>query len=62
MKRRTFLKIMSGLGAALFVPASWILERLAPARWVEAVRGRSYPGPTGLPDEAEIRRPGHWAG
>jgi len=62
MKRRTFLKMISGLGAALFVPASWLRERLAPARWVEAVRTRFYPGPTGPPDEAEISRPGRWAG
>lgn len=65
MERRSFLRAVVGAGALLAGPALWLFERLAPARYVEAVRIRSrrfYPGPVQELDEREISKPGKWAG
>lgn len=60
--RRTFLGLMLAAGAALAAPMLPLFRRILPARFVEAVRSRLYPGPVRPLDMAEIRKPGRWAG
>lgn len=60
--RRRFLGGLLAVGAALLAPLLPHLERLLPARCVEAVRGRLYPGPVREMDEGEVGSPGRWAG
>ncbi len=57
MKRRGFLKM-----ALVTAPLLELAERLAPARYVEALRARFYPGPVEKIDKREMTRPGKWAG
>ena len=45
IKRRQLLKLALGAGAALAAPLARLAERARPARYVEAVRARFYPGP-----------------
>ena len=54
MMRRGFLRL--AIGALLAAPVRWV------ARCTVAVRARRYPGPVRPLDEANVRRPGKWAG
>ncbi len=62
MTRRSFVKVLLGAAAAVVVPVSGVLKRVMPARWVEAVRGRTYPGPTSSGGWDEAPGVGPWAG
>ena len=62
VNRRKFLKAVAGVTALLAAPFLRVFERVAPARWVEAVRARVYPGPLKKIEEAEIAVPGKWKG
>ena len=55
MNRRRFLEILAA-------PVRWAAGRVLPARYVEAVRGRVYPGPLKRFTAAEIDKPGKWLG
>jgi len=57
MKRRAFLKRTLVTG-----PLAALVARMAPTRYVEAVRSRRYPGRVALADAREMARPGKWAG
>ncbi len=54
--RRTFLRLIA---AAAALP---IVGRLLPRRWTQAARAPLGPGPVRELDEAEVLRPGGWAG
>ncbi len=56
LKRRRFFQTVA---AAVAAAAGWTTR---PARWVEAVRSRIYPGPTKPFNRADVRRTGPWAG
>lgn len=56
MNRRHFVK------AVLAAPLIWVVERVAPARCVEALRGRFYPGPVAPLEKSEVAKVSKWAG
>lgn len=60
--RRRFVRILIGAGVALVTPALPLLERLLPARVVEAVRSKRYPGPVRDLDRSAIGSGKRWAG
>jgi hypothetical protein len=60
--RRSFLKACLRVTAVVAVPVLGIVGRVLPARYVEAVRARLYPGPVRDPDETEYLKPGRWRG
>lgn len=60
MKRRQFLRMT--FGAVFAAPLIWVAERMAPARYVEAIRAWRYPGAVKLLDPDSVSRPGRWAG
>jgi hypothetical protein len=62
VERRQWLRLAVGAGVALSAPLVWLARRAAPVRYVEAVRGRFCVGPRKHLDEAEVRKPGRWAG
>ena len=62
MKRRVFMKIVLGAGAAAAAPVAWLAQRAVPVRWVEAIRARHFPGTRKRLNESEIGKPAHWAG
>lgn len=62
LRRRTFL---SSLGRSALVFLAGALApaiRIAPRRFVEAVRGRWYPGPVVAGASRRVREQGKWAG
>ena len=62
IKRRQLLKLTLGAGAALAAPLAQLAKLARPARYVEAVRARFYPGPLKDLEEKDIVKPGRWAG
>ena len=60
MKRRRFLKL--SVGAMIGAPLFWAFEKVAPARYTEALRARFYPGKIRKTDPDRIARPAKWAG
>ena len=56
MNRRHFVK------AVLAAPLIWVVERVAPARYVEALRGRFYPGTVAPLEKSEVAKVSKWAG
>ena len=60
MKRRRFLKL--SIGAIIGAPLAWVVEKVAPTRYTEALRARFYPGAIRTTDLGRISRPGRWAG
>ena len=56
MNRRHFVK------AVLAAPLIWVAERVGPARYVEALRARFYPGTVAPLDKSEVAKVGKWAG
>ena len=60
--RRRFVRFITGTVAGLAVPIGWLAARVVPIRCVRAVRSRLYPGPLKRLDNADIKRPGRWAG
>ena len=62
MNRRKFLKTVAGVAGLFAAPFLRVFERVAPARWVEAVRSRAYPGPLKEIEESAIAGPGKWKG
>ena len=62
MKRRGFLAALYGIGAALAVSGRKMLKEKLPERWIVALRGKRYPGPTRDFDKKAASKPGKWAG
>jgi hypothetical protein len=62
VRRRTFLGLLAGAGAAMALPLLPLLERILPARVTTAIRSRIYPGPIKPLDEGEVAKPGRWRG
>ncbi len=60
MKRREFLK--AALTVAIGAPCLWVMERVAPARYTEALRARFYPGAIKKTPPDHISRTARWAG
>jgi hypothetical protein len=57
-RRHFFIKLAAVATATL----GWTARKVNPVRWVEAVRGRVYPGPTKPFNPSDLHRPGPWAG
>ena len=62
MRRRLFLKAALAAVAFITAPVAWILGRVVPARYVEAIRTRRFPGRLKEICDADIQRPGRWGG
>ena len=62
LERRRLFKLTLGLGVALATPLWWLTRKVLPARYVEAVRATTYPGPCKDLDEKQMKRPGRWGG
>ena len=60
--RRRFVGILVRIAAVVVVPASNLAGRVVPARYVEAIRSRFYPGPVKRLSLSDIRKPGRWGG
>jgi len=56
MKRRHFMKVVFA------APVIWVAERMAPARYVEALRARFYPGRVAPLEKSDVAKMGKWAG
>jgi len=57
-------EMLAAAGAAVtaLVIGGWKWLRVAPARWVQAVRAGRYPGRVKPLDERELRQAGRWVG
>ena len=60
MDRRTFLSTVLLVGAVVTVPVAWMGKRTV--RYVEAIRGRFYPGPVTRLDTSRMGRCAKWGG
>ena len=60
MTRRALLRL--GLRAMIGAPLLWAAERIAPARYTEAIRARFYPGAIRRADRSRVAKPARWAG
>lgn len=62
LRRRGVLRLFLGLGATAVAPLLPLLERCLPARVVQAIRSRRYPGPVVPLCDEEVSKPGRWMG
>ncbi len=60
--RKQFVRAILLTTAVAGGAAWWVFSRVAPLRWVEAARGRIYPGPVRPLDRSAIQRIAPWAG
>ena len=62
MTRRRFGMLLASGAAALTAAPGACLAALRRARFVQAVRGRFFPGRVRPLDDAAVRTPGRWGG
>lgn len=62
LTRRTFGKLLLGAAAAVLTGVWGVAQRLAPVRFVRAIKARQFPGRLRPFDEAAARRRGKWRG
>lgn len=63
LNRRIFFRSLARFSLALLVwPVLPVTVRRAPLRFVEALRGRWYPGPIKPANQHTMTQPGRWAG
>lgn len=62
VNRRQWLTFAGRLAAVTTGLALWLFRRVAPARYVQAIRSGTYPGPRRPLADSDVNRPGKWRG